>query len=275
MDLDQEICAACRRPRDEREIQAGYDAVHERDARRRRRPRVAAAWVLAAAAIGLIFRNRAAFFDLLAPWRAELSQEIEKASDPGPGAPKTAAGAAIIAMMKPPQPPAPPPASAARAAGASSPAAPTAPAAPPPPRPFVRPAVMPDHPAPGNIVIYGVVYDLATNRAIPGATVTLRSADARSGFSAATNDDGYYAIQMSLANRFGDYVATVKADGYREGQLEDPSLPYRDRSEQQRLEELAELSDRDLDPVPVRFKADAEYYALDLVMAPNTASPTP
>jgi len=277
MALDQEICTACRRPRDAGEIQAGYDLVHQREARRRRRPRVAAAWALTAAAALLLFRQRQFFLAQADSWRAQFSQEIEKARDPGASRPQTAAGAAAIELLGGP------PAPHAAAAGAHNQEdaptprlsrAPPPPPAPAPPRP-ARAAKKPEIPLPGNIILYGVVYDLKTALVVPGAVVILRSVGAPYGFNAATDEDGYYAIQLPLVNKTGNYIANVRAKGYRDGQLEDADPPYRERPEEKRLGTLSELSEQDLEPVPVRFKAEDEIVPLDLVLAPEAGKTPP
>lgn len=279
MNLDQEVCGACRRPRDEREIQAGHDAVKERERLRRRRPRVLAARALAFCAAALLFHFRGAIRARASAWADGIMREIVAAQEPPAQArPRTAMGAAVVEMMRGPAAPA---AVAARAAAPDGP--PASAASAPAPRlsrpvpaegPARRPAhaaKQPDSPAPGNLIVYGIVYDLKNGLAVPSAAVTLRDASNYSGFNSVTNEDGYYALELPFANRTGNYVITVKAPGFRTGQIEDPNPPYREQPEKSRLAALAELSDRDLEPVPVRFNSTLEFYPLDLVLAPASA----
>jgi hypothetical protein len=275
MELDQEICASCRRPRDEREIQAGHEAVQERERQRKRRPRVLALRALAAAAVLLVFHERAAVQARFRAWKEGLHRDFEKASDPGPGTPKTPEGAAILALIGRP---AAPPGAADAPAPAARPAAPPRPAPAPPEPPqaahrLAQAAPEPASPTDGGILVYGVVYDLETGFAVPNALVHLRGAASGSTFFGATDADGRYQIPLPGISRDDVYAATARAEGYRTGQLEDPPAPYREKPEAERREALSELTERDLDPVAVRFNSTAQLYPLDLVLAPQERKP--
>lgn len=286
MEMDQEVCGACRRPRDEREVQAGYDALHAADAERRRRPRKILAWVLAGAATVLLVRQRAIFAGLARSLAAGFSRRMEEEAAPrSPSPPKTAAAAAVIKIIAS-APAAPAPPSAARPVPAQVPAqvpAPTPvtvvmavppPSVPPAPPP-ARPAVEPPPPGAGIVLIYGVVYDLRTALAIPRATILLRSARGWYSSSIETTADGSYSLAIPSVNFRTDYEITARAKGYREGQIEDPLPPYRERTPAQRLEAQAELSPQDLEAVPVRVREPGELYPLDLVLVPDAQKAAP
>ena len=48
LELEQEVCSSCRRPRDEREIEEGRNRLSELALKQRRLPRIIAAWILVA-----------------------------------------------------------------------------------------------------------------------------------------------------------------------------------------------------------------------------------
>lgn len=281
MGVDEEVCPACRRPRDELEIESGRDRLREREERRRRRPLTAARWALGIAALVLGFRERRLFHDLFygltSGLRAEVHQEIKNVENPGgPGAvpPKTALGAAAIVMLGGPPPP--PRSTAPAAVRRPAPAAARVPPAEPeaaPPQIAVRPDE-PKEPEYGRRV-YGVVYDMKSLRPIASAVVkmTLSRTGSVPRIDPETRTDGNGRYQLDFVPFPSDDapIVTATADGYRDGQIEDPELSYLQRPQAERLQFIAEITPVDLDSVPLRYPASEVLIPLDLVLVPEVS----
>jgi hypothetical protein len=262
MGLDQEVCGACRRPRDEREIEQGQELTRERARRRRRRPYEIARVAVAAVSLAVIYHRREVLLSYLRP------------------APESPAAPAVLVSASLPRPPAailwtrpsPDPAAANTASRVlirpgASPAPPAVMELPP------RPAVRPPEPqqCPGRRCVYGVVYDIESLSPVARATVTLLdSADATAVKTVETDADGRYGIVFPpVLPPDATPLITVAAPGYRAGQLEDPNAAsFLERPARDREELVAELSSGDLEPVPVRYAPSETMILLDLALVP-------
>ncbi|MBI3288445.1 MAG: hypothetical protein HYZ74_02875 [Elusimicrobia bacterium] len=254
--LDQEVCGRCRRPRDEREIELGYEAVRERERRRRRRPKIAAALLCAAVGALGLYLQRHVFFRQVAAWREEFEREMEAVSNPTRASkPLSPAAERIMAVIAP-----------GERSGATPASAPTAqPSAPaePPPRVAQRP---PEPPVYASMrVVYGVVYDMASVFPVANAAVSFERSG-RTIFQTFANEQGHYVISLSRADTDAGLNVTVRAAGYRPGQLEDGDPPYRERAAKQRREAVAQIIDSDLEAVPLRYPPSADVVPLDFVL---------
>jgi hypothetical protein len=245
MGLDQEVCEACRRPRDELEIQRGRDLIAERAEKRRRLPITIAYRALAVAALVLAFHFRGLFFAQVAELRDEVNRGMKDIENP-PEPPATTSAkptprAVVIALLGGP-PPSPPDSPAPASPPALHASTPVHPAVPPPAQ--ARIAVIPkeprDAPSSGSRCLYGVVYDLKTLRPVPQAIVSI-SQEASAIFQTRTDGDGHYQVDFYPDPSL---FITVTAAGYREGQIEDPESSYI----QQSLKERASSSSRKLRP---------------------------
>ena len=163
------------------------------------------------------------------------------------------------------QAPAPP----AAAAAAPPPAAPAPAPAPPPAAERAddaAPAPTPPDPA-GNLTrVYGVVYDLLTKKAIPGALLKVSAPDAEGNWSSVTDEKGHYSVDVPgwMLDRTAVIMAEKK--GYRPGQIEDQDPPLGSLSLSARRARIEETTDYDLAAVPVRRTSSSALVRLDLVM---------
>ena len=270
MGLDQEVCPACRRPRDEQEIQRGRDLLRENAEKRRRRPFLAARWALVVAALVLAFRQRQFLFGLTAGLRDEVHQEIKNVENPPlpkGTAPKTAMGAAAIAMLGGP------PSAKARAQPAETEASAPPASSSTPPKIAVRPKE-PKEPGNGYLRLYGVVFDLKSLRPIANATVNLGLAGgdgSHNEYVRLTDGDGAYQIDFIPFTVDASASVTVSADGYRDGQIEDPEGSYLRRPLKERLELIAEFTPTDLESVPLRYRSTDTIIPLDMALVPEEA----
>jgi hypothetical protein len=129
-------------------------------------------------------------------------------------------------------------------------AAPSSTTAPPPRRPrAVRPPP-PEAPDAEHRRAYGVVFDLGTAAVIPAALLTFRRS-AGTPLSARADERGVYQIDLPRRDLDAGVAVEVSAPGYRDGQVEDGSPSYLERTPAQRLEAQSELADHDFDPVSV------------------------
>jgi hypothetical protein len=308
LELDQEVCGECRRPRDEYEIERGRELVREIARREARRPRVFAAGAAAAAAAVLLFVFRAPLLGWVAARRADLNQQFEDAENPSRtrnSAPHPPAEAGVLAAATLIQalsaaPPAhspdffAPAAAAPRtkaaapkaspaivpAAAAEAGAAKAALRAPRPTQALRRPPAAPVPPPTGSgqRILYGVVYDLITAKPVADAVVNLQFT-ARGGtptpqnsMSRCTTDaNGLYRLDLSEDDIAADnIVADVSAPHYRAGEMEDGEPPFYSRPPDQRRLAAAEATEIDLGSVPVRFASDDDVLMLNLVVLPES-----
>jgi hypothetical protein len=126
-----------------------------------------------------------------------------------------------------------------------------------------RNPVAPDH---SLMTAYGVVTDLATGCAVPGALITMLSAGDTTGRTTRTGDDGFYEIQFEGSLK--DTAITASQSGYRAGQVEDTDPPMRERTAAARRDYSVGVTARDLEPVPVLFPPSADSLRVDLVLLP-------
>lgn len=285
LELDQEVCTLCRTPRDEKEIEAGRALVQEEELRRERRPRriavaaaavalLATAWLLRGLVVG----------PLLVAW-SDFRMEVEKTRQPS----HWVKGKPVLPPAAAPSPAAAPPAEvvissfvylnpgapASQPADAPVPEFASAPAPPKPPPVFntVTPpaaaASLDDTPPqPGELHVKGRVYDLKTLKPLKHVTVRFFHAQTGARWEALTNEDGRYKMVFFGGERFG-LTATIEAPGYRKGLLEDSDPPYHERSAQSRADFMSEVSDSDLEPVPLRHRASEQIVQFDLVVVPK------
>ena len=222
MGLDQEVCAACRRPRDEREIEKGRESIRRRAETRRRRPLVIARWAVLAAVLILAFRLRGFFFAQTSGLRNEYAREKEKIENPGGPPVFTAPPTAATAL------PGTPP---AQTASAPPPAAVSAPARGPAPKDDRQPERVADllppafNPA-AQWAFYGRVYDLIALRPV---------ADVKLSFSIAGNDAWSPVAKTDAYGRFcivlprlteGSFEIHAVHPDYESPVLYEPDIPY-------------------------------------------------
>jgi hypothetical protein len=256
MGLLQEVCGACRRPRDEAEIESGRELAREHARKLRRLPLTAASWVLAIAASALALRHRGLVLAYVSAFRSEVRLESnaieETAPLPAGTVPKTAARAAEIAALGGPP---------SRPAAAPAPtAAPASIAALP---------VQPNPPPAGSRRLYGIVYDLKSLLVVPRARVRLiQGASGATRSEVETDDEGRYRMDFPTIDD-PDFLVAASAPGYMNGQLEDPESPYLHRTLEDRLGVIAETNPEDLGPVPVQFRSEDVFVPLDLVLLPE------
>lgn len=276
MALEQEVCGACRRPRDEGEIERGREWLRSREEIRRQRPRRIARGIVVACALVALYVER-----------GRLAAALDGLFD--------------SVFSSPPESPAAAPQAAVAASSATASVAPIVPAptpvaiAPPLPAPVAAPAVparalrarraalparvppklavQPNAPPPasvGMLRLYGVVFDLGTLRPVADAEVRLSP----SGASARTDSDGHYQLDCwPPGPNDAPTIAAVAAKGYRQGQLEDADPSFLTRTPEQRQEALAELSPGDLEDIPVRARDGDSLVPLSFALVPESAAP--
>jgi len=277
--LDQEVCSHCRTPRDDMEMEEGRALVRKEEARRRRRPKRIAAGVAAAVLLTIAWLLRGLVLGpLLVAW-SDLQIEIEKTRQPShwvkprtfPPAPVAAAPASVAvssfvylgtnspASVTLAQEAAQPPPDSAPARASSVVATPL-PDLSTPPEPQLSLT-------PGELHVRGTVYDLATGRPVPSVRVHFQVGRSDARWETTTNAAGHYQVGV-LKNLSDVVVVMIEAQGYRKGLLEDRDPPYRERSAQARADVMAETTESDLEPVPIRYKESAQVVDLDLVLVP-------
>lgn len=260
------------------EMEEGRALVRKEEQRRRRRPKLIAAGVAAAVPLTMAWLLRGL---VLGPIRVAWSDfriEVEKTRQPAHW---------IKPRTFPPAPAASAPAPVAVSSfvylGTDSPASVSfaqAPADPPPGAVPARPAAVtaplpdptpPPEPAlslgPGELHVRGTVYDLETGRPVPAVRVRFEQVRSDARWEAVTNAAGRYQVGI-YKNAADKIVVMIEASGYRQGLLEDRDPPYRERSAKARADVIAETTESDLEPVPVRHKESAQIVDLDLVLVP-------
>lgn len=276
--LDQEVCSHCRTPRDDMEMEEGRALVRKEELLRRRRPKRIAAGAAAAVLLTIAWLLRGLVLGpLLVAW-SDLQIEIEKTRQPShwvkprtfPPAPVAAAPAPVAvssfvylgtnspASVSFAPPPADPPRDSAPA-GDSAVVATPLPDLITPPEPQLSLT-------PGELLVRGTVYDLATGRPVPSVRVHFQVGRSDARWEATTNAAGRY--EVGVLKNLSDVVVMIEAPGYRKGLLEDRDPPYRERTAQARADVIAETTESDLEPVPIRYKESAQVVDLDLVLVP-------
>jgi hypothetical protein len=134
------------------------------------------------------------------------------------------------------------------------------------PRPAVRPPE-PQAPAGSEVKrVYGVVYNMSTAAPVAWASLVF-SKNGRS-WRAGADSDGHYTVDIPAGDFKEGLTAVVRAEGYREGQVEDVDPPYRERSAEERQSAIEILSPSDLDPLPVRAPPNGTVVPFDIVLIP-------
>ncbi len=298
MGLDEEVCPHCRRPRDEREIERGKQALIDEESRLRNRPKVLALRSAALLAATVLFFSRHALYQAAAELKNRGSAEIERYSDPDfiAGRPPLATGPVLdvpaLAPDAKPSAEAPPPPSPrmvftapsrpapVMAPAAAAPAGPSTASASPRPaharaaRARKRRAVLPPPPAApslGQFLFYGIVFDMATAAPIARARVTIRLAAGEMDGSTLTDENGYYEIRVAHRTSENSFFVEASAPGYREGQVEDHDPSWLEATDEARLTAMGELTGHDLDPIPRNPPDGDGLVSLDLLMLPVAA----
>lgn len=268
LELEQEVCSSCRRPRDEREIGEGRNRLSELALKQRRLPRIIAAWILVAISAAGLYGQREVVLGTFAGLRADFTREMEAVARPAPGPLSPAAQAMLSALSVPREGP-------IVAVVAHSPRPP-------------KPSELPEHatrppephdPVGGQQRIYGVVYDMLTANVVAGARLYI-TGDGNSSWQAVTNIRGHYMIDVptDYIDRPEGVIVRVEAAGYKTGQLEDSDPPYRERTEEQRRSAFAEIAPSDLEPPSIRSRRSASLVPFDIVLIrdePAKTDPAP
>ncbi len=279
--LDQEVCAACRRPRDAFEIAAGQEAVAARARRRRSLPLKLLSCAAAAAAAYAAYQARGPVLARLARERADMAAEMDRIADPakrpGGAVPQTEMGKRLVAALGAPRPPeggAAEPSSRTR--GGPPPEEGPVDAAPADPPAVPRPAGVAH--APGGVTppnrhkVYGVLYDLETGLTVPDAEIFVR----RTSDSLPTVDtpvtrtgsDGFFEVDYGAGADWGvEFFLVVRRRGVELQVVDDSDPPYRERTAQMRREDLAALRDRDLTRIELH-DSDGRIQHHDVVALP-------
>ncbi len=260
--LASAVCESCGRPWSEDEIERARAALVEAHLRRKRLPVVIVAWVLVAACAAGIYYRREIVLGLLAGVKADFVHEMNAQSKRDPGKPLSPMAQQLIGALRVPR--------GENQTVVTVAADRPAPLIKAPPRAARRPPE-PQAPPPhwGALTrVYGVVYDMNTASPVAGAAIVFRASGGMV-WSTSTDPDGFYVTDLptNLVNK-GGVEATVTATGYREGQIEDVDPPYFERTEEQRLDALSQLSPSDLESFPVRARPSAILLPLDVVLVP-------
>lgn len=289
--LEEEICSHCRTPRDDMEMEEGRALVRREEARRKRRPKLIAAGVAAGVLLAAAWLLRGLVLGpLLVAW-SDFQIEVEKTRQPShwlkgkpplvaPAAPASSAvsaavpdstGRVVVSSFVYLDPGGPAGARAEAPASDQPPAVDPAHASAFVQTPLAAPETPPD-PAltlgPGELLVQGMVYDLATRRPVGGVRVKFQQRRGDAAWAATTNAEGRYHVGV-YKNATDAIVVMIEAPGYRKGLLEDRDPPYRERSVQARTDLIAETTESDLEPVPLRHRESARTVDLDLVLVPE------
>jgi hypothetical protein len=266
MELNQEICGLCLRPRDELEIEKGRDLVRARAETRKRRPYVIARRILAVAALYLAFHHRDIFFDRIAGLRAEYhrkAQEIQQTD----GAPTSAAGAYAVEVLGGPLPK-PAGGSTAGAPAAALPASPASDA----PRPRPRSAAVPDLPvrrldSPFQWALYGRVYNLISLLPVGNARLVLTVNDKDSDIFV-TDAEGRFSTRLTRLSQGGYEIHNISKD-YLPFVFYEPDIPYAKLPLEERRELARNAQDDPMTPPSLSDIVGEESVRRDLFIAPR------
>ena len=262
LELAQEVCPSCRRPRNADEIELGRREAAASYERRKALPLKLLGYATLLAAVAALYVNRTSLLAHAGRLRAGFDAELEKASDPAGLSPRPTE-TAVAAMEQ------------ARAEAAATPTAtPAAPAATPAASPLPAAAALAEPPptpdAPPNNMrrFYGVVYDLATLRPVARASVRISHKRGAALTTAITSPAGHYSVDVYLDDLERGVVMSASAVGYREGQLEESGAPYRERPLDSREKTAEETADADLSALLLPG-GDSRAVPLDLVLLPS------
>jgi hypothetical protein len=270
-------CPVCLRGRSAQEIARGYARVRAEDVQRRRRPFVALAYFVAAAAVACAgIEYREPILDVMHRLSAKAAHFYDQNSDP-----------AYIAPHYKPQAPAAPadsrpaepnPSSAPLSAPAPTPGSMVPPAiirriaspAPAVAAPRLAAAEPPlPHAEPSQWILHGRVYDLATLEPIAGAQLTAKTGDAGGPFFTA-NADGYYAVVLprSTSDNSGYGLENRDPRYATEAQFES-DIPYRSLPAEDRTRLIRNAQENELHPGPIVDIAGEESRQRDVFLSPR------
>jgi hypothetical protein len=143
-----------------------------------------------------------------------------------------------------------------------------------------QPAPVPQAPAEGRRIFYGVVYDVATKKPAAGLTLNFSSVQEMSSpgmptvtmpevKEASTDNAGHYLVEMPSE---ADQIAVVvKSDG-NGGRLEDYDPPLREIPEQKRRYLVSQRDDY-RDPLRPLFSPSQDVVPFNIVLIPDSWLP--
>ncbi len=263
--LEEMICPHCRAPRDNMEMEEGRMLARKEEFRLQRRPKLIAAGAAAAVLLVAAWFSRGYVTSRLGvAWR-EFQLEVENTRQPGRWNQDHTVESSAAANTRPEV-----------AISSFIYLSQNAPAPEPPPVPVTMTPLTPTPvPAntqfdlashPGAIRVQGTVYDLSTK--MPVGNVPIRFKLAGATQNARTDTLGRYQW-VFLRSDADDITIMIEAPGYRKGLLEDPDPSFRERSPQSRAALIAETTDGDLEPVPLRYQRSAQIVELNLAIIPQ------
>ena len=251
LDFDQPLCPRCGRPSSPKDFEPAR--AEKRAAARRRWGRNGFALILFAACAAGAYSRRATILGLASLARGMVEREFDKASSPGqPEKPLSPEAQRLLGAITGGRAP----------ASAETEAAPEVAVT----RLAGRPPKPPAPAGSGAMRVYGVVYDLGTAAPVAGASLTFGKGGLSS--QARTDSNGHYLVDIPAGSLGDGLTAVVRAGGYREGQIEEVDPPYRERSAEERLAAIAQLSPSDLAPLSVRASPRGTVLSFDIVLVP-------
>jgi hypothetical protein len=205
MGLEQEVCSACRRPRDENEIESGRELIRRRAEKRRNLPFTVVYLAVAAAALAAAFKHRAFFARQAAELSAEVRRGIKEFETPET---KTAAGAAALA---------PPGGTAAARPAAAAAGAANASGADDLPVPALNPNE--------QWAVYGRAYDLITLLPVAGAQLNFQMAGTSMCPKVKTDEFGRFVVVLPRSAESG-FDIHASHPRYAAPALYEADIPY-------------------------------------------------
>jgi hypothetical protein len=251
MSLDQEVCAACRRPRDEQEIENGRELVRQRAEKRRNRPFVVVYLAIGAVALVAAFQNRAFFAARAAGLSADVRREMREIETADPK-PKTAEGAAAISLLG--GPPSARPAAPAAAGAASGSGADDLPI--PPLNPTEQWAV------------YGRAYDLITLLPVAGAQLNFQMAGSTLCPKVKTDAFGRFVVVLPRLGASG-FDIHASHPSYAAAALYESDIPYPALPLAKREELANEAQDGDMALPALTDSSARDAVRRDVYLAPR------
>ncbi len=248
-------CQICLRSRTKQEIVRGFASLREEKSRRRKLPfQVAAAVLLAGAGIKLSWDRRAEIKTVAVAAKTAAAETAKDLSTPAnlgaaPAAPLQTASQQVDAART----------------GGSAPPAGGPPSAGGAPAPAPAPAKPKGPPRKTHWRFAGSVYDLATLSPVNGAEISF-SREGAEPVSVRTDDAGDFEADVEKAE---GWHVSLRAPGYRDGQVLDVDPPYRSRDDEERRKALENLTEGDLAPAPVDGGKGGSKSQLSLIAVPE------
>lgn len=262
------VCAHCRRPNDEVEIEQALAQERDKELEAKRRPKKQAAAVGAAALLVLLYVERDIPARMINGWRSEFSTRMEKAAGPGVAAtPETASQAPNVEALGRSAPGTPPPPLLnVRAA---------------PPEPKQEPKIVPlpplhaaPEPVPELVLgandwgLSGRAYDLKTLAPLTAAKIVFTSPEHGQTLFALTREDGSYQVALPKDIAEG-FAVRIEAAGYVPWALAEPDIPYATLSSEDRKQLITVAADGDAPPSRVNEPAVGSKGKRDIFAAPR------